>query len=217
MALARAGFIVAAPDARGFGERREPAMQADDLSSKSSCAHLTLSGAPLGLTVQGLMTRDLMRLLDHLQNDARVDAARIGCAGLSGGGQQTLNLAALDARVVASVVSGYFYGARESLLVLNRNCLCNMVPDLWSAFDMGDVAGLIAPRALFVETGDADPLNGASGLENLYPQIAIANCAFELVGGGASNITFSPGRTAGTESARCPGCNANWELVDGVG
>lgn len=189
--LSRAGFIVACPDARGFGERREPALQSDDLLLKSSCAHLTLSASPLGLTVQGMMCWDLMRLLDHLQNDERIDADLIGCAGLSGGGQQTLNLAALDGRVRASVVSGYFYGARESLLVLNRNCPCNMVPDLWSAFDMGDVAALVAPRALFIETGDADQLNGASGVANVTSQIEIANRAYQLTGHTVAHHVFA--------------------------
>ena len=199
--LARAGFIVAAPDGRGFGERREPAVQGDEDVLKSSCAHLTLSGSPLGLTVQGMMTWDLMRLLDWLQDDPRVDATRVGSAGLSGGGQQTLNFAALDTRVKASVVSGYFYGARESLLQLNRNCLCNMVPDLWSSFDMGDVAGLITPRGLFIETGDADPLNGASGLDNVYPQVEIANRVFELAGESVQHdVVPGPHRWNGRKS-----------------
>ncbi|MCC7518495.1 MAG: acetylxylan esterase [Verrucomicrobiae bacterium] len=184
--LARKGFVTACPDARGFGERREPALQNDRTESEafknSSCHHLTLSGAPLGLTVQGMWAWDLMRLLDFLECHPCVDAERLGCVGLSGGGLQTLDLAALDLRVKAAVVSGYFYGARESLLVMNNNCMCNMVPGLWENFDMGDVGALIAPRGLFIETGDRDPLNGAGGVANVRSQVRLARRVYAALG-----------------------------------
>ena len=183
--LAKAGFITACPDARGFGERREPSHQADRDNPHeflmSSCHNLTISGAPLGMTVQGMWTWDLMRLLDFLVEDSRIDANRIGCAGLSGGGLQTLDLAAVDTRVKAAVVSGYFYGVRESLLVLNANCMCNMVPGLWEDFDMGDIGALIAPRGLFIETGDEDPLNGASKIANVRSQVNISRKVFKAL------------------------------------
>lgn len=176
--IARAGFITACPDARGFGERREPAHQNDREDPKElvaeSCRNLMLAGGSLGLTVQGMWTWDLMRLVDFLSQDKRVDASRIGCAGLSGGGLQTLDLSALDTRIKAAVVSGYFYGVRESLLIQNANCMCNLVPGLWHDFDMGDIGGLIAPRGLFIETGDKDELNGASNLKNVESQVKIS-------------------------------------------
>lgn len=180
--IAEAGALTACPDARGFGERREPLRQAADQILRSSCHNLMLAGAPLGLTVQGLWTWDLMRLLDVLQHDRRVDPRRVGCVGLSGGGLQTLNLAALDKRVKACVVSGYFYGFRESLLVLSDNCACNLVPHLWEDFDAGDIGALIAPRGLWIETGDADPLNGRGGLKNVRPQVAITRRVFAALG-----------------------------------
>jgi hypothetical protein len=180
--FARAGFITACPDARGFGERREPNKQGDKALLNSSCHELTLAGAPLGLTVQGMWTWDLMRLIDLLCKDPRVDSKRIGCAGLSGGGMQTLDLAAIDTRVKAAVVSGYFYGVREALQVTNGHCMCNMVPHLWEHFDMGDIAALIAPRGLLIETGDADPLNGASNLANVKSQVAITRKTFAAFG-----------------------------------
>jgi hypothetical protein len=57
-----------------------------------------------------------------------------------------------------------------------------VVPRLWESFDMGDVGALIAPRALMIETGDADPLNGASGIRNVRSQVAIARRAYALLG-----------------------------------
>ena len=184
--FAQAGLIVFAPDARAFGERREPVGQANDEDSfmRSTCTPLNHAAISLGQTVTGMWTWDLMRLVDYVLTRDDCDPERIGCAGLSGGGLQTLWLAAMDDRICAAVVSGYFYGYRDSLLDLNGNCGCNYVPGLWQAVDMGDLGALIAPRPLLIETGDQDPLNGARGLDNVYEQVAITRGAYELYDAG---------------------------------
>jgi dienelactone hydrolase len=183
--LVRRGFVVFCPDARGHGERCEETRELVEDSHHflaSTCHRLFLKGAPLGQSVAGMWTWDLMRLLDYAQTRPEVDPTRIGCAGLSGGGLQTLYLAALDERVRAAVVSGYFYGVKESLLEMAGNCDCNIVPGLWLHADMGDIGGLIAPRGLFIETGDVDSLNGRSGLENVYSQVELARQAYTALG-----------------------------------
>lgn len=47
---------------------------------------------------------------------------------------------------------------------------------------MGDIAALIAPRPLLVETGTRDELNGASGVDNVLSQIHIIRKAYHLLG-----------------------------------
>jgi dienelactone hydrolase len=182
------GFITLAPDARGFGQRREQAMQSDklnpDLFINGSCHLLALMGHPQGQTVAGMWAWDLMRLVDYLQTRPEVDPDRIGSAGLSGGGLQTLYFAALDQRVKAAVISGYFYGVKESLIRQASHCDCNNVSHLWKYADMGDIGGLIAPRALFIETGDQDPLNGASGLANVNSQVGYSRKVYRALGAG---------------------------------
>ncbi len=174
--FARAGLIAVCPDARGFGERQEREVRQWVLNS--SCHFLSMMGTPLGIPVAGMWVFDLMRLMDYLQTRRDVQADRIGCAGLSGGGLQTLFFSAVDTRVACAVVSGYFYGSRESLLEMPGNCPCNIVPHLWENFDMGDLGAMIAPRPLLIETGDQDPLNGASGVKNVLPQAAITRLAY---------------------------------------
>lgn len=204
--LARRGFVVFCPDARGHGERREETGELSDTSPQflaSTCHQLALKGMPLGQSVAGMWTWDLMRLLDYAQTRPEVDEGRIGCAGLSGGGLQTLFLAALDERVRAAVVSGYFYGVKESLLEMAGNCDCNIVPGLWLYADIGDLGGLIAPRGLFIETGDADPLNGRSGLENVYSQVELSRRAFRGLGSDGQlehHVFQGPHRWDGTRA-----------------
>ncbi|MGM9603960.1 MAG: alpha/beta hydrolase family protein [Faecousia sp.] len=182
--LARCGYVAVCPDCRGFGERREDACDMLRMPEglKGDCFRLAHMGEPLGIPVVGMLTWDLMRLIDWLQQDGRFDAEALGCLGFSGGGMQTLWLAALDERVHLAVISGYLYGYRDSLLTLNSNCSCNYVPHLWEHLDMGDIASLIAPRPLWVQTCREDRLNGPRGLVNAVEQVTVAKNAYTLLG-----------------------------------
>lgn len=180
--FARAGFRAFCPDARGFGERQEKEIRGNVLGN--SCHYLQLMGAGLGIPVTGMWVFDLMRLADYVLSRKDVVPDRLGCAGLSGGGLQTLYFSAVDARVTCAVVSGYFYGVRDSLLEMPGNCDCNVVPHLWENFDMGDVGAIVAPRPLLIETGNQDPLNGAAGLKNVCSQIKITSKAYNLLKAG---------------------------------
>lgn len=176
--FARAGFRAFCPDARGFGERQEKEVRGGVTSS--SCHHLQVMGSPLGIPVAGMWVFDLQRLADHILARKDVLPDQLGCAGLSGGGLQTLYFSAIDPRVTCAVNSGYFYGVRDSLLEMPGNCACNIVPRLWENFDMGDLGALIAPRPLLIETGDKDSLNGARGVKNVREQLAITRKAYQL-------------------------------------
>lgn len=180
--LARLGYVALCPDCRGFGERRDEYLQNDDENSflRSSCFQLAHMAEPLGETVAGMCVWDLMRLLDYVETKSEWDSSTISCLGFSGGGMQTLYLSALDDRIRTICISGYFYGFRDSLLLLNNNCSCNYIPHLWEHFDMGDIASLIAPRPLMIQSCREDHLNGPRGLENVYEQLHIVMSAYRL-------------------------------------
>lgn len=180
--LVNEGYIVFCPDARGFGERREYWMQGEtkEKTLNGSCNHLNNIAISMGYSLTGFMTWDLMRLIDYIETLEICDAKRIGCAGFSGGGLQTLWLAALEDRVKCSVVSGYFYGCEDALLELT-NCGCNYVPRFWEYADMGDLGALLAPRPLLIENGKEDHLNGKRGLINVQEQFKITEEAYKLL------------------------------------
>lgn len=182
--LARMGYVTVCPDARGWGSRRDWKGQGDDENSylRGTCLNQARMAEPLGLTVAGLNAWDNMRLIDYLETRGDIAMDDLGCFGFSGGGYMTLYLAALDPRVRKAFVSGYLYGVDDSLLHLNGNCSCNYVPGLWRLLDMGDIASLIAPRPLLVQSCEGDHLNGARGLANVDEQLAIVRDAYGLVG-----------------------------------
>lgn len=70
-------------------------------------------------------TWDLMCLIDYVAARGAWSLRELGYVGFSGGGMQTLYLAALDERVRWALISGYLYDVRDALLTLNNNCSCN--------------------------------------------------------------------------------------------
>ena len=180
--LARKGYCVACPDERGSGERREQWQQGEEQEKLRLNSHRELQQMVLGFgqCMIGLAVWDMMRLLDLLCTWECVDKNRIGCAGMSGGGQQTVWLAAMDERIRLAITSGYFYGFKDSLVSLPGNCACNFVPGMWRTMDMGDMGAMLAPRPFFVESGEKDHLEGARGLANVYPQVNTARKAYAL-------------------------------------
>ncbi len=139
--LAKSGYVCLAPDAFGVYER--------------ACdCHVTEyhGGFPggalfnIGESLMGEQIVDNMRAVDVLRSLPYVIKERIGATGASGGGNQTMYLAAMDERIAAAmpVVS---VGSYESY-VNGVNCICELMPDGLTFTDEASVLALIAPRPL---------------------------------------------------------------------
>ena len=109
-----------------------------------------------GATLMGERMWDLLRTVDYLESLPEVDARRIGCAGLSLGGEMVMWLGALDTRIRASVSAGF-------LTVMNQmernHCRCWLEEGLRELADFPDIYALIAPRALLCQIGREEPLS----------------------------------------------------------
>ena len=103
--FARRGLVVLAPDNAGMGER-----DADNLLSGSTggCMQAWVRLNHMGLDLTGLRVFDLMAGINLLAARPDVDARRLGCAGLSGGCWLSQVLTALERRIGAVVLSGFF-------------------------------------------------------------------------------------------------------------
>jgi len=156
------GYVVLAPDARPFGERAVDGM---------SCAWAMTAGLLLGKVLVGLRIWDAMRAIDYLQTRPEVDPERIGCVGFSWGGTHTIYTAALDERVKAAVVSGYF-GTFGEMLIEAEECPCQYVPNLLRYADLPDLVTLIAPRPLLIEHGTEDAQATEAILREAYARVA---------------------------------------------
>ena len=150
------GYTVLAIEQFGFGHRRDPIAH-EKGGGSSSCQPSAGAALLLGHTMVGWRVYDAMRALDYLATRPEVDMNRIGVMGISGGGTTTFFTAAIDERVKAAIVSGYFNTFRDSILSLSH-CIDNYIPNVLQYAEMYDIAGLIAPRALFVESGTEDTI-----------------------------------------------------------
>jgi len=97
----------------------------------------------------------VMRTIDYIETRRDLDAGRVGCMGISGGGTTTLFAAALEPRLRAAMVSGYLNTFTDSIGTLSH-CIDNFVPGILNWAEMHDVAGLVAPRPFFAESGQKD-------------------------------------------------------------
>ena len=149
--LAERGYVVLAPDLRTFGERAdwEP-------PNIYSCDHTYMYAAMLGYQLLTLDLWDMARGLDVLAEHPLVDRQRLGVVGLSQGGTCALFLAAWDRRIRAAVVSGYFNQWIDCASIGWNMCGSQVLNGVTRTLDHADLAMLIAPRPLLVESGSDD-------------------------------------------------------------
>jgi dienelactone hydrolase len=164
------GYAAFALEPLAFGHRRDAAARAGG-PNQYSCRPAAGAAMLFGQTMIGWRVWDVMRTLDYLQTRPEVAADRVATMGISGGGTVSLFSGAVEERIRASVVSCYFNTFRDSIVSLSH-CLDNYVPGLLPYMEMYDVAGLVAPRGLFVESGENDRIFPIAGARAAYERTA---------------------------------------------
>lgn len=103
-----------------------------------------------GSTITGMEICGICRCLDYICTLPEINEERIGMVGLSYGGYFTLHTMALDQRIKA----GYSAGAFNSR---DNRCLCDWsYPSAAFLLQDAEVAGLCAPRKLYLQVGTED-------------------------------------------------------------
>jgi dienelactone hydrolase len=202
-ALAKRGYAVLAHDGFAFASRRvrlanvledvrgdTPAPSDDDhaaiaayddwASDHESVMAKSLFSA--GTTWPGVFLTEDQRALDVLCAREDVDASRVGCGGLSGGGLRTVFLGGMDERVQSAVCAGMMTTWEDYLL--NKSwthtwmCYLPLCPvDL----DYSEILGLRAPKPTLVLNNREDPLFTVAGMERAEE---ILRSVYEAAGTG---------------------------------
>jgi dienelactone hydrolase len=208
-ALVKRGYVVIVADAFYFGERRlraeelEPSRVFPEVRDQHRAALAATPGSPewvaainrvcsfyenltakalsaAGATWPGLLAWDDMRTVDYLASRPDVDPARLGAAGLSGGGLRTAHLIAADPRIKAASVTGWMTEFAHQLHHHLRHTWMAFSPGMYSSLDLPDAAALHAPGALLVQQCLRDqlyPLEGMRGavdkLTKIYAKAGI--------------------------------------------
>jgi len=148
--LALNGYVCMTMDPWGSGERGTTPGKFEYHGS-----YLGASLMNIGESLMGMQISDNMRGIDLLCSLPNVDPQNIGSTGASGGGNQTMWLAALDERVKAAVpvVS---VGTFESY-IMQSNCICELLID---GLTFTEEAGVIAMAKAIMpcnHTKDSNP------------------------------------------------------------
>jgi hypothetical protein len=184
--LALNGYVCLTMDPWGSGERgTTPGI------FEYHGSYLGASLMNIGESLMGIQISDNMRGIDLLYSLPNVDPKNIGATGASGGGNQTMWLAALDERVKAAVpvVS---VGTFESY-IMRSNCICELLID---GLTFTEEAGVLAmaraimpcnhakdgltflPSEMLRSYNNAKPVFKMRGVEN-----NISNKVFDLTHG----------------------------------
>ena len=182
--LCRRGYVVISIDAFYFGERRtvHDDLPADlrgprgelttdqvlEANRRAARGEATLAKSLFwgGTTWPGIVHWDDIRTIDYLATRADVDPLRIGCLGVSMGGDRTNYLAALDDRVRCAVSVGWMSTLREMMRAhVDTHSLVHFLPGMTRFLDLPDLLGCMAPRPLMVQYCTRDALYPPRGME----------------------------------------------------
>ena len=163
----REGYAALALEQRCFGERKD---QRGGHAHNIGCTHASLVALMLGRTMIGERVWDVSRAIDALAAFPEIDGARIGCMGNSGGGTITYFAACLEPRITAAMPSCYVCTSKSSSGRIDH-CPDNYLPGMLRYAEMGDWAGLIAPRPLVVVAGQEDNIFPIAGVQEAFATI----------------------------------------------
>ncbi|TWU11615.1 Dienelactone hydrolase family protein [Symmachiella macrocystis] len=113
------------------------------------------SAYPMGRHIIGYEVNKILALVDWLSRQGK-PGDTIGVAGYGEGGLLALYTTALDPRIDATLVSGYFDSRQD----VWQEPIYRNVFGLLQEFGDAEIAGMIAPRALIVEHSIAPEVDG---------------------------------------------------------
>ena len=157
------GYVAIALEQRGFGEL--------NFSEKPNfCHELSCQALLMGRTLIGERVRDVMALIDAMEEFTFIDMSRIGIMGNSGGGTTSYFAACVDERSKVSMPSSSFCTFVDAWGSL-YHCSCGYVPKMLEYMEMPDMAMMIAPRHLVVVNGIYDHIQPFSAAEKAYEKV----------------------------------------------
>ncbi len=118
-----------------------------------------------GTTWPGVFLAEDRKALDYLCSRRDVDAERVGCGGLSGGGLRTVFLGGMDKRIKAAVCMGFMSTWEDFLLHKSyTHTWMTYLPLLPREMDFPEILGLRVPLPTMVQNCNQDPLYTLKGM-----------------------------------------------------
>ncbi len=146
----RYGITAVAVEQRYMGER---STHADHTPSCLGAVQALM----IGRTGIGERVYDIERVMKYLKSRSELKINGIGVMGTSGGGTAALFAGALIPEI-QYVMPGCCFSTFRASIGGMEHCPCNHIPNILFFGELGDIAGLCAPRTLFIVNGSKDPV-----------------------------------------------------------
>jgi dienelactone hydrolase len=163
----------------------------------------------------GLFYLAMRRGLDYLYDDPRVDRARIGVTGVSGGGWQTMLLSTLDPRVGPSVpVAGFSSLTTAIEHPEYAGDAEQNAPDMRAVADYAQLMTLRAPRPTLMIYNSMDECCFRAGVvkqgvySDILPYFALTN--------GSGNLEWYENENPGTHNYQIDSREQSYRFFDSV-
>ncbi|RMF44642.1 MAG: hypothetical protein D6753_02050 [Planctomycetota bacterium] len=147
---------------RGMSDRDPESPSSIKAYNQWAAAHEHVMAKSLfcaGTTWPGVFLAEDQRALDVLASRSDVDAEKIGCAGLSGGGLRTVYLGGLDPRIRCAVCVGFMSTWDDFLLNKSyAHTWMTYAPILPNYLDFPEILGLRAPLPTMTLNNNEDQL-----------------------------------------------------------
>jgi dienelactone hydrolase len=126
----------------------------------------------LGTTLAGVVSHEDRIALNYLASRMEVDSRKLGCIGLSGGGNRSALLLATHEKIQAAVIVGLM---STYLGLLDHNVITHtwmFFPHGWSRVgDWPDIAASRAPMPLLIQYDNEDELFTLEGMQGAHQYI----------------------------------------------
>ena len=143
------GYAALCVEQRAMGEK------SCQKNRKPGCLRLSSHNMMFGETLIGNRVFDVDRAIDFIYNNKNLRKDQIGIIGNSGGGTTALYSGAILERLTHIMPSSCFSTFKDSIMAV-FHCKCNYFPGMLNWGDMGDLAGLCAPKYLVIVNGRKD-------------------------------------------------------------
>lgn len=180
--MAKKGFAVLAFDPFGQGERLQYFDEKQGKSQFGATREHSFPGAQLfinGASAARYMIWDGIRAVDYVLTRKEVDKDRIGITGRSGGGTQTVYIAAFDERIKASAPQCYLTSLEYQLKTRGpQDAEQNFINWISLGLDQADFLEVMVPRANLMITTTRD-IFSIQGARDTYLEVQKAYHAFD--------------------------------------
>jgi cephalosporin-C deacetylase-like acetyl esterase len=171
-ALAAQGYLVLAPDLRGFGETQAATGRRDSFSRPFGDYKSATTALLVGKTMAGMRATDVAGGVALLAARADADASRLAVVGRGGAALPALLAALFDNRIGRLALDGMLVSYQAAVTErMHQGLVEQVIPSALKYFDLPDVIAAISPRRVAIFNG-VNPLGQELGIAHLREQYA---------------------------------------------